>query len=50
MEPTKFKLLNDCQFDIEKLKKFIDILYMIISTYDQWIIVPWKKIDCEYYL
>lgn len=49
IEPSKFKLLHECRLDITKLKKFTDILSYIQTSYDQWMVTPWKNIVCEYY-
>jgi dynein heavy chain len=45
LEQTKYKQINECQVDIEKLKTMWDLISVIRNTYDSWLRVPWKKIN-----
>jgi dynein heavy chain len=50
LEQTKYKILQDCKNDIEKLKTLWDLISIVKYSYYSWLQVPWKKLNTAEYV
>lgn len=47
LERTKYKSLNDCTLDLDKLEVMWQMIEKILTTYDKWRRILWKNIKVD---